>query len=384
MRVVIASHSGGLRGGAERCVLELAAALRADGRVEPTVTVPIRGELSEALEQADVPWRIAPTPTWLVDTSPPWPRDPLRAVRRTKRGVTAVTAAARWSATLRESRPEVVMSSTTTSPTPALASRRAGIPHVWWIHEFTTLGHQKRYAVGEPLGQRLIGRLSNRVAVNSQAVARYYSPPIAPDKIRMIELGVDTPRTPPSCIDRGRLRLLMLGRKDPAKGCETAIRSVGLLRDERIDVVLRLVGPSLADYAERLWYLARDLDVLDRVEFIEYVADPSEQIGWSNIMLTCSVDEGFGRVTVEALKSGRPVIGARAGATVELIDEERTGMLFEAGDAVDLAEAIGRAARDPSLVEAMSKNALAASAGRFTMDREVATFVDLFREVRRG
>jgi glycosyltransferase involved in cell wall biosynthesis len=384
MRVVIASHSGGLRGGAERCVLELAAALRADGRVEPTVVVPIQGELSTALEQADVPWRIAPTPTWLVDTSPSWPRDPLRAARRAKRGVTAVTDAARWSETLRESRPEVVMSSTTTSPTPALASRRAGIPHVWWIHEFTTLGHLKRYALGEPLGQRLIGWLSNRVAVNSQAVAHYYSPPIAPDKIRMIELGVATPRVSPNRIDRDGLRLLMLGRKDPAKGCETAIRSIALLRDEGIDVVLRLVGPALANYAETLWYLARDLDVLDRVELIEYVPDPSEQIGWSNVMLSCSVDEGFGRVTVEALKSGRPAIGTRSGATVELIDDERTGILFEAGDAVDLANAIGRFTRDPALVEAMSKNALAASAGRFTIDHEVATFVDLFREVRRG
>ena len=199
----------------------------------------------------------------------------------------------------------------------------------------------------------------------------------------MIELGVDAPRVPPSCGDHGRLRLLMLGRKDPAKGCETAIRSVGLLRDMHIDVTLRLVGPSVADYAEKLWYLARDLDVLDRVEFIEYVADPSEQIGWSDIMLTCSVDEGFGRVAVEGLKSGRPVIGARAGATVELIDDGVTGLLFEPGDARDLAEAIGRAARDPSLVATMSKNALAASADRFTMDREVATFVDLFREVRR-
>ncbi len=220
--------------------------------------------------------------------------------------------------------------------------------------------------------------------MNSKAVARYYSPPITPAKMQMVELGVDAPSVAPNCVDHDRLRLLMLGRKDRAKGCDTAVCSVALLRDEGIDVELRMVGPSLAGYAESLWYLARDLDVLDRVEFIEYVADPSEQIGWSNVMLTCSVDEGFGRVAVEGLKSGRPVVGARAGATVELIDDELTGLLFEPGDAVDLARAIGRCARDRRLVEAMSKNAVAASAGRFTMDGEVATFVDLFREVRRG
>jgi glycosyltransferase involved in cell wall biosynthesis len=67
-----------------------------------------------------------------------------------------------------------------------------------------------------------------------------------------------------------------------------------------------------------------------------------------------------------------------------LIDHERTGLLFEAGDAVDLAQVIGRAAGDRVLVETMSRNALAAGADRFTMEREVATFVDLFQEVRRG
>src|SRR5260221_14668450 len=92
MRVVIASHSGGLRGGAERCVLELASALRLDGRVEATVTVPMRGELSSALDRENVPWCLASTPTWLVDSSPPWPHDPFRAARRAKRGVSAHAA----------------------------------------------------------------------------------------------------------------------------------------------------------------------------------------------------------------------------------------------------------------------------------------------------
>ena len=76
-----------------------------------------------------------------------------------------------------------------------------GIPHIWWIHEFTTLAGQKRYAFGEPLAQRLIGRLSNRVAVNSRAVARYYSPPIPPEKLRIVELGVDAPAVAPNCVD---------------------------------------------------------------------------------------------------------------------------------------------------------------------------------------
>ena len=101
MRVLIASHSAGLRGGAERCVLELASALQADGRVDPVVTVPMRGELAAGLDRVGVPVHVAATPTWLVDAPAPWPRDPWRAARRAKRVATSVAAASKWSATLR-------------------------------------------------------------------------------------------------------------------------------------------------------------------------------------------------------------------------------------------------------------------------------------------
>ena len=255
---------------------------------------------------------------------------------------------------------------------------------MWWIHEFTTLGGQKRYALGEPFSQRLMGALSRRVAVNSKAVAHYYSPPIPAGKITLVELGVETPVVAPNCIVANRLRILMLGRKDRAKGCEDAIRALASIRHEDLDVTLRMVGPSMPGYAETLWYLARDLDVLDRVEFPEYVPYPRDELSRSNVVLTCSADEGFGRVAVEAMKGGRPVIGARSGATVELIEDGFDGLLFEAGNTADIAAAIRRCAGDPGLVQTMSRNAIVRNAERFTIAGEVDTFVDLFNEVYRG
>jgi glycosyltransferase involved in cell wall biosynthesis len=47
--------------------------------------------------------------------------------------------------------------------------------------------------------------------------------------------------------------------------------------------------------------------------------------------------EGFGRVTVEAMKVGRPVVGANGGGTVELIRDGWNGLFYRLGDAVDLA-----------------------------------------------
>jgi glycosyltransferase involved in cell wall biosynthesis len=383
MRVLIASHSAGLRGGAERCVLELASALRDDGRVEPIVTTPMRGELTKALEHENITTRVMPAPTWLVNPSPPWPQDPLRAGRRLRRVGKAFNAVPQWTRMLRAVAPDVVMSSTTVSPTAALASRRAHLPHVWWVHEFTTLGLDKLYAVGEPIGQRVIGWLSDAVAVNSRAVATHYSPPIPSEKIRMIELGVEPPVVKPNSVDQGSLRVLVLGRKAPAKGCEVAIRALAGAAASDVDIRMRMVGPAERGYAATLWYLARDLGVLEHIDFIEYEPDPTPQFAWSNVVLMPSVGEAFGRVTVEALKSGRPVIGARAGATTDVVKDGCNGLLVPPDDADGFAAALCTLATDRALTIEISRHAAASMAGRFTTRGEVNTFVDLFSELQR-
>jgi glycosyltransferase involved in cell wall biosynthesis len=384
MRVLIASHSGGLRGGAERCVLELACALQVDGRVQPIVTAPTRGELTDGLQAAGVEYAFATAPPWLVDQSPPWPADPFRGARRVKRVFSAARASSPWLARLRELAPDVVVSSTTTSPAPALASRRAGIPHVWWVHEFTTRGLSRRYALGEALSQRAIGWLSERVVVHAPAVAEHYAPPIERSKISVVELGIE-----PGCVERndvvpGRVRLLLLGRKSPAKGCELAIHAIAALRQADVDVLLRMVGPSVPGYAMQLWDLASSLGVTDNVRFVEYEPNPERHLTWCNAMLMCAEGEAFGRVTVEALKSGRPVIGVRDGSTGDLLVPERNGLLFDPGDVDGLATAIRRCADDPALVRLMSKNAVASMEGRFTMAGEVDAFVAAFRAAAAG
>jgi glycosyltransferase involved in cell wall biosynthesis len=364
-------------------VLELASALRRDRRIEPIVAAPVRGELTHALECADVECVVAPAPTWLVDESPPWPDDPLRGVRRARRVLRAVSGVPSWSRLLRDRSVDVVVSSTTTSPTVAVACRRNHVPHVWWVHEFTTLDHHRRYALGERLSQRLMGWLSAQVAVNSPAVARHYSPPIAPGKVRVVDLGVEPPLVPENDITPHRLRVLVLGRLAPGKGCDLAIRAVALLVAENLDVTLRFVGPTLRDYSEQLWYLARDLGVLEHVEFMEYVEHPHEQLAWSNVLVMNSEAEAFGRVTIEALKSGRPVVGARAGATAHLVDHGQTGLLFEPGDVEGLASMLRTCIDDAQAVATMSTNARKATADRFTMQHEVDEFVGIFNEVAR-
>jgi glycosyltransferase involved in cell wall biosynthesis len=59
--------------------------------------------------------------------------------------------------------------------------------------------------------------------------------------------------------------------------------------------------------------------------------------------------EAFGRVTVEAMRAGVPVIGTDAGGTPELVADGATGLLYRPGDAGALAAAIARLMDAPGL-----------------------------------
>jgi glycosyltransferase involved in cell wall biosynthesis len=72
--------------------------------------------------------------------------------------------------------------------------------------------------------------------------------------------------------------------------------------------------------------------------------------------------ETFGLVGAEAMSHGVPVIAARVGALPELIDDGVNGMLFEPGDARDLARKVSRLWDDPELCRRLGQAARAKAA----------------------
>ncbi len=76
--------------------------------------------------------------------------------------------------------------------------------------------------------------------------------------------------------------------------------------------------------------------------------DPIGEIDACDVLLLCSRSEAFGRVLVEAMKRGRPVITTRSGGAEELVTASGGGLLYPPGDDAALAEAIDRLGRDPA------------------------------------
>jgi glycosyltransferase involved in cell wall biosynthesis len=87
-------------------------------------------------------------------------------------------------------------------------------------------------------------------------------------------------------------------------------------------------------------------------------------------------------VILEAMASGRPVVGTRVGGTPELVVDRETGLLVERGDVAGLASAIETLLADEALRARLGAQARAHVEDRFSADRSLDRLLALYREVR--
>ena len=77
----------------------------------------------------------------------------------------------------------------------------------------------------------------------------------------------------------------------------------------------------------------------------------------ANLLIHPSYKEGLGSVILEAMAAGLPVIASNTGGIPDIIENEKTGLLIEPGNAQELADAIERLANDQSLREQLLSDA---------------------------
>lgn len=367
-RIVLASHAPWL-GGAERCVLELAQDLSGVPGREVAVLLPGRGPLEAHLRAAAVRSVVAPARWWARDPAEGRPRlDPAGALRAAR--------------ALRSWEPDVVVSSSLVHPAAALAAAALRLPHVWWVHELGDRDHGLRFALGTERTRRTVGRLSRAVLAPSRTVAETLGPraavmPYAVDGVPAVD-RVRAPRAPRA---GETARLVVVGRVRPSKGHEDAVRALGALRRAGRRAALRCVGDGTPGDVAALRALARREGVEDRLDLPGGRVSVTAELDRADLVLVPSHEEAFGRVTVEALKRGRPVVGARSGGTAELLEDGRTGLLHRPRDAQDLARVVARALDDPALRASLARDGHAWATATFTRERQRRAWLDVLDAV---
>ena len=88
--------------------------------------------------------------------------------------------------------------------------------------------------------------------------------------------------------------------------------------------------------------------------------------------------ETFGRVAIEAFACGVPVIASRLGAIAEIVEEGRTGLLFQTGDPQDLANKVHWAISHPEAMHRMGENARQVYEQKYTSEANYCLLSNIY------
>ena len=146
-------------------------------------------------------------------------------------------------------------------------------------------------------------------------------------------------------IDREKKIILMPGRLTSWKGQELFIEAVNLVKIELGYNAFHAVilgndqGRNL--YKKKLVHLTEQYRLIDQIKFIDHCSNMALAYKISDIVVSASVEpEAFGRVAVEAQSMEKIIIASNIGGSNETIDNDKTGLLFESGDAKSLSKRI--------------------------------------------
>lgn len=175
------------------------------------------------------------------------------------------------------------------------------------------------------------------------------------ERIEVLGSGCDGPWREPRTGDPSRpLRVAYVGGLYPAKGAHVLIEAMRQLAGEAIELDVHGVLEWFPDYVRELQARARDLPVRFRGRF-----EPTEidaLLARADVLAVPSLWYENRPLTIQdAFRNGLCVVASDLGGMAELVEHERSGLLFPRGDATALASALRRLAHDRVLLERLAR-----------------------------
>lgn len=266
--------------------------------------------------------------------------------------------------------PDLVYVNTLTIPIWIFVSRCFGKRVLCHVHE--SIGE------GPALLRKMVGVpavFANAVVANSRVSASDLSIPflLPVSAVDVIYNGVPGPRNSVDIPVTGDESIVVfVGRLSPRKGVDLAIEALRLLRARGENVRLLICGsvfPGYEWYVEELIAAVSDGGLVNYVEFLGYVNPTWPILERANVVVVPSRQEPFGNVAVEAMLANRVVVAAKVQGLVEVVDHLRTGLLFDPGDASDLAKSICVLLADPSVASNLAAAGREDASIRFDVNR---------------
>jgi D-inositol-3-phosphate glycosyltransferase len=243
-----------------------------------------------------------------------------------------------------------------------------------------------------------------KIVIANEAIARHLirTVKLGEQKVVIIPVGVDIEKFNPyldiSLTQRkyaleGKINILFVGRICADKGVEYLIKASQILIDRlhRRDIQVLLVGPAEqfsgqsrgSNYFTQMISLAANLGLRDYVKFLGnvHVDELRNLYAASDMVVIPSVADLDPQVQIEAMASGKPVIGTKVGTIPFRIKHGYTGLLVDPANEQQLAESMEYLVNYPQEAEKMGWCGQQLVKAEYTSDIMAERILGIFKEI---
>lgn len=247
----------------------------------------------------------------------------------------------------------------------------------------TCHGYYKKHFFSSVMGW------SKKVIVLSNVIARHmiedFSVPH--ERIRLVPRSVDLERfryLDPKTKRKEDFNVAIIGRITPLKGHLHFIKAMARISRFLPRLKIWIVGDAPASkesYKEEVQVLVRRLGLWHCTEFLGAQRDiPGILAHLDLVVLATTTHEAFGRVVVEAMACGVPVVATKVGGVVDIIEDGKNGILVPPADSKSMADAIMRIFEDVDLAAQLAENAYAKVKEKYNVELMVKNTLDVYRD----
>ncbi len=353
-------------GGAERHVVDLAAALRRKGH-EVEVACSVAGGLAQRLQEAGVPFR--PLTERLVKrrVSPAYARGVGRLLREKRFDLVH--------AHIYASAVAAAIATRKTGPRLVITEHTEASWQTWWTRRVSRWAH---------------GRASHTIAVSTPIRRRLIEKDrVPPDRVSLIPNAViPAPDDPPDLsgtLPDGWLEEPLVGvvaRLQPEKGVATFLKAAALVSKASPGARFLVVGDG--PLREELRDLVGRLGVEDRVRFLGYRTEARALIRLLDVLVVPSLTEGSPLIVLEAMAACVPVVASAVGGVPDQARHGEEGLLVPPGDPEALAGAMDELLRDPRRARRLGAAGRRRTENGFSHETLVRRIEGVYRAVLEG
>jgi glycosyltransferase involved in cell wall biosynthesis len=198
---------------------------------------------------------------------------------------------------------------------------------------------------------------------------------------RVIHNGISplprSPTRPPPEYSGDFVEIAVVGRLDPVKGLDYAIRAMA---DERMPHNARLNIIGHGPEAPALQDLAKRLGVATRVRLLGFRSPVYDYLAHARLLLMPSLYEGLPYTLLEAMSLGVPIVATRTGGLAEVLQHRESALLVPIRNPAAIAEAVASLAADEALAARLARAAAREQRLKYSLAAMGGAYVDFYQE----